>query len=44
VCDVARGAGANRVHWLTHESNTDARALYEKVAERPGFIQYRKIF
>jgi GNAT superfamily N-acetyltransferase len=44
VCDLARGVGANRVHWLTQESNTDARALYDKVAERPGFIQYRKIF
>jgi GNAT superfamily N-acetyltransferase len=44
VCDVARAAGASRVHWLTHESNTDARALYDKVAERPGFIQYRKLF
>ena len=44
VCDTARGLGASRVHWLTHESNTDARALYDKVAERPGFIQYRKIF
>lgn len=44
VCDTARALGASRVHWLTHESNTDARALYDKVAERPGFIQYRKIF
>lgn len=44
VCDTARGIGANRVHWLTQESNTDARALYDKVAERPGFIQYRKMF
>jgi GNAT superfamily N-acetyltransferase len=44
VCDVARAAGASRVHWLTQETNTDARALYDKVAERPGFIQYRKSF
>src|SRR5213596_3353058 len=39
----ARAAGASRVYWLTHESNTVARALYDKLAERPGFIQYRKV-
>ena len=44
VEDKARAAGASRVHWLTHETNTDARALYDQVAERSGFIQYRKIF
>ena len=41
---AARAAGASRVHWLTKESNTSARALYDQVAERSGFIQYRKIF
>ena len=40
----ARAAGASRVYWLTHETNTDARALYDKLAERSGFIQYRKLF
>jgi GNAT superfamily N-acetyltransferase len=44
VEERARAAGASRVHWLTHETNTDARALYDKLAERPGFIQYRKLF
>jgi GNAT superfamily N-acetyltransferase len=44
VEEHARGAGASRVYWLTHETNTDARALYDKLAERPGFIQYRKLF
>ena len=39
----AEVAGASRVYWLTHETNTDARALYDKLAERPGFIQYRKL-
>ena len=42
------GAGARGrrqpVYWLTHETNTDARALYDKLAERSGFIQYRKLF
>ncbi len=32
----------SRVYWLTHESNQDAMHLYEKVADRSGFIQYRK--
>ena len=41
---MARAAGASRVHWLTQETNTDARALYDKLAERSGFIQYRKLF
>ncbi|MEI6457861.1 MAG: GNAT family N-acetyltransferase [Pseudomonadota bacterium] len=35
--------GANRVWWLTHESNTDAMHLYEKIATRSGFLQYRKM-
>ena len=42
VCERARSAGASRVYWLTHESNATARALYDKVADRPGFIQYRR--
>ena len=41
---AARAAGASRIHWLTQDSNTDARALYDQVADRSGFIQYRKIF
>ncbi len=41
---VARSAGANRIHWLTQEGNTGARALYDKLAQRSGFIQYRKLF
>lgn len=40
----ARAAGASRVYWLTKEGNRDARALYDKVAQRSGFIQYRKLF
>jgi GNAT superfamily N-acetyltransferase len=40
----ARAAGASRVYWLTQESNASARALYDQVADRSGFIQYRKIF
>ena len=40
----AKEAGASRVHWLTHETNAQARILYDRIAERPGFIQYRKVF
>lgn len=44
VSQQARAAGASRVHWLTHETNTDAMHLYDKVADRSGFVQYRKLF
>ena len=44
VYGEARAAGASRVHWLTHETNATARALYDTLADRPGFIQYRKLF
>jgi GNAT superfamily N-acetyltransferase len=33
---------ASRVYWLTHETNLTAQALYDKVAAKSGFIQYRK--
>ncbi|WP_041494118.1 GNAT family N-acetyltransferase [Burkholderia sp. KJ006] len=42
VYERAREAGASRVYWLTHETNTSARALYDKLAHDAGFIQYRK--
>lgn len=44
VYEKAQAQGASRVYWLTHETNTSAQALYEKVAARSGFIQYRKVF
>jgi len=44
VYEKAKAAGASRVHWLTHETNVQARILYDQVADYPGFIQYRKIF
>jgi GNAT superfamily N-acetyltransferase len=42
VADLARANGAGRLYWMTHETNTTARRLYDKIAERSGFIQYRK--
>jgi GNAT superfamily N-acetyltransferase len=39
----AAEAGSPRVYWMTHESNQTAIHLYDQVAERSGFIQYRKM-
>ena len=39
----ARLAGSPRVYWQTHETNHTAMQLYDKVAERPGFVIYRKL-
>jgi GNAT superfamily N-acetyltransferase len=41
VVSAAKEAGATRVFWNTHETNATARRLYDSVAERSGFIQYR---
>jgi GNAT superfamily N-acetyltransferase len=38
----ARLAGSPRVDWQTHETNLTARRLYDQVAERSGFIIYRR--
>lgn len=40
---AARAAGASRVHWLTQETNYAGRQLYDRLAERSGFIQYRQL-
>jgi GNAT superfamily N-acetyltransferase len=44
VYDQAKLAGAGRVYWQTHETNRTAMQLYDKVADRSGFVVYRKIF
>jgi GNAT superfamily N-acetyltransferase len=41
---IARASGTSRIYWLTKEDNVSARALYDKLADRSGFIQYRKLF
>jgi GNAT superfamily N-acetyltransferase len=43
VATAAREAGASRVYWLTHETNAQAMALYDQVATRSGFVQYRRL-
>jgi GNAT superfamily N-acetyltransferase len=42
VYQRAREAGSPRVYWLTHETNHTAMRLYDQVAEKSGFVVYRK--
>ena len=42
VYEQAKSAGATRVYWQTHETNLTARKLYDTIAERSGFIVYRR--
>ena len=42
VYQQSAAAGCSRVYWLTHETNEVAMRLYDRIAERSGFIQYRK--
>ncbi len=43
VYERAAAAGVGRVYWQTHETNSTAMALYDKVADRSGFVVYRKL-
>ena len=43
VYAAAQAAGANRVHWLTQEDNSQARLLYDRIASHSGFTQYRHL-
>ena len=38
----AEAAGCGRVYWLAHETNSTAMKLYDKVADKSGFVVYRK--
>jgi GNAT superfamily N-acetyltransferase len=42
VYHVVKSFGGTRVHWLTQDTNTTARKLYDRVAKHQGFIQYVK--
>jgi GNAT superfamily N-acetyltransferase len=42
VYERAKLAGSSRVYWQTHETNITAMKLYDKIAERSGFLVYRK--
>jgi GNAT superfamily N-acetyltransferase len=43
VYEQAKLAGSARVYWQTHETNHTAMQLYNKVAEKSGFLVYRKM-
>ncbi|GGZ30570.1 GNAT family N-acetyltransferase [Asticcacaulis endophyticus] len=43
VTAQARELGAERVYWVTHTHNTNAQALYDKVATRTDFYTYHKV-
>ncbi|GFN26988.1 N-acetyltransferase [Achromobacter denitrificans] len=43
VYEQAAAANCARVYWLTHETNATAIQLYDRIADRSGFIQYRKV-
>ena len=38
----AKDAGLNRVYWHTDDTNHRSMALYDKLADKPGFMMYRK--
>ena len=42
VYDAAKERGLPRVYWLTHETNDTAMLLYDRIAEKTGFLVYRK--
>jgi GNAT superfamily N-acetyltransferase len=42
VYEQAKLASITRVYWQTHESNGTAMKLYDHVAERSGFVVYRR--
>jgi GNAT superfamily N-acetyltransferase len=38
----AKYAGSSRVYWQTHETNATAMKLYDQIADKSGFLVYRK--
>jgi GNAT superfamily N-acetyltransferase len=42
VYKAASAEGCSRVYWMTRETNAQAMRLYDQVAEKSGFLQYRK--
>ena len=41
VYRAAEEAGADQVYWLTAQSNTTARRLYDRIGQATPFIKYR---
>ncbi|WP_413507145.1 N-acetyltransferase family protein [Serratia proteamaculans] len=44
VYEKAESLGLPRVYWNTHETNLTAMKLYDKLADKSGFVVYRKMF
>lgn len=42
VAAAATDAGATRLYWVTDAANETAQRLYETVATRTAFVQYRR--
>jgi GNAT superfamily N-acetyltransferase len=42
VYRYAEQADSSRVYWQTHETNATAMKLYDRVAEKSGFLVYRR--
>ncbi|HEY2686444.1 MAG TPA: GNAT family N-acetyltransferase [Steroidobacteraceae bacterium] len=42
VYAAAAAHGVPRVYWQTHETNRTAMQLYDKVADKSGFVVYRR--
>ncbi|MGP2502526.1 GNAT family N-acetyltransferase [Pantoea ananatis] len=43
VYEKARNAGCSRVYWTTHENNVRARKVYDHLASKTDFVQYRHV-
>ena len=41
VAAAAAEAGSERLYWVTRANNTTAQALYDRLAEKTDFVQYR---
>lgn len=41
VVDAAKALNCTKVYWKTREDNYRARALYDKVASKTNFVEYR---
>ena len=43
VYAAAKELGCSDVHWLTHETNATAMKLYDRIAEKSSFVQYKQL-
>ncbi|MEN3794611.1 GNAT family N-acetyltransferase [Fulvimarina sp. MAC3] len=42
VYGAADAHGCGKVYWMTEETNTTARLLYDRIATKSGFIEYKR--